>query len=521
MKYKFRTTPYKHQREAIVRLLKNGGNGALLMEPRVGKTKTTIDYLCIQYVKKRITHAVIVAPNRVLGVWLAEFHAHATVPFHLTVWDSDQRKSRQVPPSHPGMLNVLVVNFEAFSSPGKTLASGRRSKSSGRFKNRQLIWKWMNGNPTAGVIDESHLIKNPSGKAANMLVSMRDSFTHRLILTGTPITKANRIFDAYMQWQFLNPDRFADVPTVAEFKDRYGRWEQRSTRPAGPGQKVRGYAKFIGPKNIEELRERIEEDAIIVRREDCFDLPEREDLIRYVELSKTTRERYDQMAEDMIVRLSEEAVSVASIKLVQNLRLSQLTSGFLTDTEGEIHRLSLEKAEALEELLKERSEVGEKVVVAARYKADMDLIRDLGKHLKIPTWSIRGGMKREESDKARHDFQAHDDAGLIVLQPAAAALGIDLSSAAHMVWYSHTPSWVNYTQTCDRIALSRKSTTFTHLVARRSVDEVLLQTLTTDGNLAKVVMGDPSVLLEGFNLDVDATSRLVPSKKSSFGMIDA
>ena len=71
------------------------------------------------------------------------------------------------------------------------------------------------------MLDESHKIKSPSGKASNLLVSMHSDFKYRLILTGTPLTKAKRPFDIYMQWKFLNPERFAHVPTVAEFKEHW------------------------------------------------------------------------------------------------------------------------------------------------------------------------------------------------------------------------------------------------------------------------------------------------------------
>lgn len=123
-------------------------------------------------------------------------------------------------------------------------------------------------------------------------------------------------------------------------------------------------------------------------------------------------------------------------------------------------------------------------------------------------WSIRGGVPRDVTDQAIVDFRNHDGAGVMVLQPSAASLGIDLSTAAHLVWYSHTPSWVDFTQTCDRIALSRSSTTFTHLVAESSVDEVLLHTLATDGDVGRAIMSHPDELVNGHPLDLDDYSRL-------------
>lgn len=494
--YQFKTKPYKHQLKALKRLLKQGYGGALLFEPRTGKTKTTIDWLSILYQQKKIDRAIIVAPNRVLGTWVNEFHIHSPMPVHITVWDAEARRLG-VPAFLPGVMNVLILNYEAFATPGRKLASGRRSRASGRFKVRSDLLKWMAGKPTAGVLDESHKIKSPSGRAANLIVTMHRNFAYKVILTGTPITKEKRIFDIYMQWSFLNPARFADYSTVAQFKQRYGVWLKKD-----------GYSKFLRGQNLNELHRRIAKDAIIVRRDHCFDLPPREDIIHYVDLQPRTRQAYIEMAEEMVAKIEDGVYAEAPIKLVQGLRLSQLTSGFITDENRQIHRLGLEKANALQELLEVRFEVDDKVVVVAKYKVDMNLIEDMGKALGVPVWSIRGEVSRRESDDNLVAFRNHEGAGMIVLQPAASSLGIDLSSAAHMIWYSHTPSWVDFTQCCDRIALSRRSTTFTHLVARHSVDEILLGTLAADGDVAKAIMTKPRELIDGRVLDLDESNRI-------------
>jgi len=75
------------------------------------------------------------------------------------------------------------------------------------------------------------------------------------------------------------------------------------------------------------------------------------------------------------------------------------------------------------------------------------------------------------------------------------------------VWYSHTPSWVDFTQCCDRIALSRNSTTFTHIVARHSADEVLMSVLAYDGDIGKAILKNPNKLLDGVDLQIGPDSR--------------
>ena len=514
LRYRFKTKPYAHQRAAVERILRQDGVAALFMEPRTGKTKTTIDALSAMNQLGWIDRAIIVVPNRIMGTWVQEFHLHCPRLFNITVWDANARKSPPPPVSGTYQLHIILVNFQAFSTPGKKTKSGRESKASGRWKNRAQLMKWAGDCKTAAmIVDESHGIKSVSGRASTMIVNMSEKFPRKLILTGTPITKAKRAYDIYMQWQFLNPSRFAEFDTVAKFKAHYGKWVdiEIPDKKGKPGA-TRKFPKYVGPRNFDELQRRVRKDAIVVRREDCFDLPPREDLVQYVDL-KASRKVYDQMAKEMVALLEDGEISEASIQLVQQLRLTQITSGFVVTDSGETRRIGFEKADALEEILIDQFEKGQKVVVAARWKPDLDMIEEIAKDIGFKSWSIRGGVKRADSDAAIIAFREEDDPAVMVVQPAAAGYGIDLSTAALMVWYSHTTSWVDFTQCCDRIALSRNSTTFIHLVARHSADEVLMQTLATDGDIGKAILRNPNKLITGVDLNVGLDSRIDVSMK--------
>ena len=500
MKYVFRTRPYKHQRDAMVRLLrgfKEGKHAALLMEPRVGKTKTTIDTVSALAMKHGLRKVLIVAPNRVLGTWLHEISVHCPLVSQAIIWDKEARQ-RPIPQPSPAVdVQFVLVNYDAFSTPGRKLKSGRRSKANGRFKTRTLVQKWVGVGPAACVLDESHKIKSPSGKWSSMIVSMRKLFRWRFILTGTPVTKAKRAHDIYMQWKWMDQlPRWGQ--SVDDFKAHTGRWIGHN-----------GFPQWVGPRaeGMADLKRLLSRDAVIVRREDCFDLPPRESRIIDVPLSARTARHYDEMAQEMVTQLESGDIAEASIPLVVTLRLQQITGGFVGIQERRViggkrklvsvpHRISWEKIEALRELmLDEVIETEQKVVIGARFVPDLNAIAKLCQEMKIPVWQIRGGLKREETDDAIRRFRGHEGAGAMVIQPAAASLGIDLSTAAQMVWYSLTPSWVDFTQACDRIALSRRSTTFTYLLAEGTVDRLVYDALMLDGEVNKQIMHNPSSIL--------------------------
>lgn len=486
-KYKFKTKPYAHQKEAIRKLLSTGRGGALLMEPRTGKTKTVIDYLSILTSAGKLDRAVIVCPARVMDVWVEEFYVHCPLRFHIIIWDKDGRKAPPTKIQAVHDLTILLVNYEAFATPGRRIrGSRRRSRSTGRFAHRTQIQRWIGNSPCAGILDESHKIKNPSGKASTMLVSMRGLFDYRVIMTGTPVTKAKRVFDIYMQWKFLNEERFDDFPTSAEFKQRYGVWITKN-----------GFPQFLRPANLEELKERIHSDAYSVTRAECFDLPPRTTEIHRVALS-SSGPVYDDLAEKMVAkfeRAERNHLTEASIPLVLTLRLSQVTGGFATTEEKETIQVGTEKLEKLKELLEEIFENDEKVVVCARFRSDLDAIQELGLSLGFKVYSVRGGMSRQDMTRNIATFKRNDAPSLMALNPQAGGLGIDLSSASLMIWYSLTPSWVDYTQACDRIALSQNATTFHYILAKDTVDEVVYETLQRDGDVAAEIVKNPRKVL--------------------------
>ena len=517
MRYRFKTRPYLHQIEGIRFAFKqfNQGLGAgLLFEPRTGKTKTTIDIAAILALKHNVRKVLIIAPNRVLGTWAREFHTHSPMVHEIIVWDAKERRKGAIrqPAGHLD-LQVVVTNYETFGTPGTMLASGRRSRSTGRFKNRKYITDWIDGDPALIVCDESHKLKSPSGKASNMIVGMRKWFKYQLILTGTPVTKARRASDIYMQWRLINPSRFSSWgATYEDFRNHTGKWIEAN-----------GFPQWVGPREhgLRDLQHGIHQDGLVIRRAECFDLPATlPDRIIDVPLI-TSAKHYDEMAETFITQLENGEIAEASIPLVVMMRLAQITSGhvginkpgkprphqykvnrqtgeplMVYPTITETHKVGEEKLRALKELLTEETiEKEEPTIVVARWKHDLDAVQALCKTLKIPHWSIRGGMTRSATDDALRMFSKHEDQpAVMIVQPQAGGVGIDMRVAGHTIWYSLTSSFVDYTQMRDRNALHAKAVQHTFLIAPNTVDALLYETLQTDHDVAKQILTRPSVL---------------------------
>lgn len=513
MRYRWRTKPYAHQKAAVIKalgLIKRGTGFALLMEPRTGKTKTTIDILSILSQRDGLRHVVIVCPNRVVGTWIEEFATHCPLVYQVIVWD---RKGRKSPlPTDIGRydLQVVIVNYEAFAAPGAIMKDrdgktrkdkhGRIKRSrarGGRWDTRKHLRKWIAGHDAACVLDESHKIKNSSARAATMLVSMQAEFKYRGILTGTPVTKAKRMHDIYMQWKFLDPRVFKQWPTLEDFKNATGRWIDTN-----------GFQQWVGERKdgADILKRKLHTFGVVVRRDDCFDIPKLITDIRKVPLGPSAKV-YDEMAEQMVAQLESGEIAEASIPLVVTLRLLQITSGFVGVKEPGFHRghpamisrpvrVGFEKLNAFEDILKEEIiEFEQKVIVGARFNFDMDALAGLCEAYNVPVFQLRGKVKAAVGDASRREFQRMEGPAVFILQPNAGSLGINLSTADRTIWYSLTPSWVDYTQTCDRNALNPNPRIMTYLLADAPVDTELYETLKLDGDLSRHLLRKPQMLL--------------------------
>jgi SNF2 family DNA or RNA helicase len=508
VKYKWRTTPYIHQVEAVRKLLSTGFGGALLMEPRTGKTKTAIDYASILNKAGKVYRVLVVCPNSVLGVWEDEIPRHSPVrPLRITVWDKEGRKEVGLPPVGQNKMDWVLVNYDAFAQPAQIVGydedgNALRSKNrGGRFDLMKAIRRWQ---PDMVILDESHRIKNPDAKRTHTVIRLAwqphrsapptELVPYRVLMTGTAVTKKKRVFDIYAQWQFLNPSRFGHM-NFGDFKRYYARWVKAGNI---------GYDKWVHnyPDKVEELKRELHKDAYSITRAECLDLPDQlpPQIVR-VPLTGRAAEAYDQMAEELYAQITEQEVTEASIRLVLDLRLGQLASGIAKTEptpkypEGRVVRIGDHKLKVLADLLEDQFEAEEKVVIAAQWIPDVEDAIAMLQKMKVPVFPLYGKVKRSDRDANIKKFRAYDGPAAFVMQPGAGAEGIDLSTAATFYWLSLPTSYVNYRQSEDRVALSPKARRYVYLLGENTVDELRYATLQEDEDLVKYIHQHPDSLL--------------------------
>jgi SNF2 family DNA or RNA helicase len=429
-----------------------------------GKTITSIAIAGALYLKGKIRRVLVVAPLSILGVWNEEFSKFADFDYVLAVLSgTGSKKADTLRHMRGTSLQVAVVNYE----------------SAWRLEKEILAWQ-----PDLVIADEGHKIKTHNIAASKAMHRIGAKAAYRLLLTGTVIT--NKAIDVFSQYKFLNPTVFGQSFYV--FRNRH-------FDMTGYGQ----HTPVLKRSMEQDLMRRLHCIAFRATKAECLDLPETTDIVRYVELEPAAAKIYRDLVKDSYAELGQSEVTVTNI-LTRLLRLSQLTGGFIGDDEGNApQRISTAKQAALEDIVEEALQEDKKLVIIARFIPEIKAICKLLEKQGVNYSCIMGGVKDRDAQVSA--FQNDPQTQVFVGQIATAGLGITLTAASTMVFYSEDYSMSNFEQAKARIHRvgQKENCTYIYLVAKGTVDEKVLAALRSKADLARTLVDDYRHGLNPFN----------------------
>lgn len=438
-----------------------GGGFGELFEMGCGKTLTTIAVAGALYNLDKIDRVLVVAPTSVCSVWPHDLNQFATFPWEARVLLGDKKKRLKALNELENWpfkaLRIAVINYESTHRDGifEALAAYK---------------------PDLIVCDESQRIKNPSAAQSKALHKLGDAAPFRMILSGTPVQ--NNAVDLYSQYRFLDPAVYG--ANFYAFKNRY-------CIMGGYGQH-----QIVGYRNMDELVEKEHSVAYRVTKEECLDLPQQTFINRYVQFTDAEQAIYEQLRKSSFLELETGENVTATTILTMYLRLMQLTGGFLTaDESTRPKQVNTAKLDALADIVDDYVvDAGKKLVIFARFRAEIAAIENLLRLRKIQYGSIYGDVPMEERGKIVEDFQTNPDTKVFVAQIQTAGLGITLHAASTAVFYSYDYNYANYAQALARIHRigQRLPVTYIHLVVDGSIDEKILAALENKEDMAKTVV---------------------------------
>jgi len=420
-----------------------------------GKSMTTIAVAGRLYLDRKIERMLIVAPLSILGVWQEEFRKFADYPYSLAVLNGPaSRKSENLRQISTNGLIVGVINYE----------------SAWRLEDELAAW-----DADLIVCDEGHKIKTHNIAASKCIHRLGARARYRMLLTGTIIT--NKAIDVFSPYKFLNPAVFGS--SFYTFRNRY-------FDMTGYGLHV----PVLKADMAKELTRRIHSISFRATKVECLDLPETTEIVRTVGLERETLTLYHELVQDSMIQLGKGEVTATNV-LTRLLRLSQLTGGFLReDGADRPTQVDSAKLTALADIVDSAAEDERKLVVIARFLPEIDAIRRMLEKKRI-NYSVISGEIKDRDEQVRR-FQTDPNTTVFVGQIATAGLGITLTAADTMVFYSLDYSMSNFEQAKARIHRvgQRNPCTYLYLVAAGTVDEKVLQALRDKADLARILIDE-------------------------------
>lgn len=473
--YPFKTVPMQHQYDFWLTKRRSRWN-AELMDMGTGKTKLVIDEAAYMYDKGWINALLVFGNKGSYENWIEEINLH--LPDHIDrqigVWRSTmnakyKKMMDELRSCRRMCMKILLMNIEALPFD----------------RSFDLACRFARAHNTMAIIDESTHIKNPKAKRTIRAWKIRDLSKARRILTGSAVD--NRPLDAWAQFEFLKVGCLGYTSYYA-FRSRFAEIEEIHVKQRG---KLRLVKTVVGYKNLDHLRNIIAKFSVIIKKEDCLDLPPKVYERRYIELTADQKRIYEEIRKKSITEIKESKFATVKIALTKMLRLHQIVCGFLPDdNEKEIHKIQSNRIDAVKDII---DETDAKTIIWANYILNFEeLISTLQKdHGKYAVTGYYGATSDKERARARAEFKRGNDGDLkyLVGNPQTGGYGLTLTGANLVIYFSNSFDGEKRNQSedrCHRIGQTEK-VTYIDLIAKDTIDEKILKVLKNKKNIADIL----------------------------------
>jgi len=430
--------PHSYQEYATDFIDKNPVS-CLLLDMGLGKTAITLTALCDLLFDSFEAHRVLViAPLRV---------ASQTWPDELRKWE------------HLSNLRFSVaVGTEAERK------AALRAKADIYIINRENV-QWLiedSGIPfnyDTVVIDELSSFKNHQSKRFRSLMKARHKVKRVIGLTGTP--SSNGLMDLWAEFRLLDMGqrlgRF-----IGQYRTAYFIPDKRN------GQVIFSYKPL--PNAEKQIYDKIADITISMKSTDHLTMPELVTAEYPVTLSGKERERYDDLKQDLVLKLADGDVTAANAAALSG-KLCQMANGAVYSDDGIIHHIHDRKLDALEDLIEAAN--GKPVLVAYWFKHDLERISARLKERHIPFAKL---------DTSGSITSWNEGAWPVALiHPASAGHGLNLQSGGStIIWFGLTWSLELYQQTNARLwrqGQNSDTVVLHHIIAKNTIDERVMKAL--------------------------------------------
>ena len=309
------------------------------------------------------------------------------------------------------------------------------------------------------VIDELSSFKNHQSKRFRSLMKVRPRVKRVVGLTGTP--SSNGLMDLWAQFRLLDMGqrlgRF-----IGKYRTDYFVPDKRN------GQVIFSYKPL--PDAEKRIYAKIADITISMKSTDHLKMPKLLTVEHKVKLSKTERERYDELKRDLVLTLASGEVTAANAAALSG-KLCQMANGAVYGDDGEIIAIHDRKLDELEDLIEQAN--GKPVLVAYWFQHDKARIAERLQKLSIPFAHL---------DKpATITMWNKGELPVALIHPASAGHGLNLQAGGStLLWYGLTWSLELYQQTNARLwrqGQSAETVIIHHILTEDTIDGQIMAAL--------------------------------------------
>lgn len=308
--------------------------------------------------------------------------------------------------------------------------------------NYDLLWRrpdLMDLKDFTLMLDESSLIQNPSAKRTKFILKMQPE--NVILLSGTPTGgKYERLWtQMHLLGWGISRKLYDQTFMIWDYIDN---WQTGYKIPV-----VKGY------KNIPRLKDKMREyGCIFMKTEECFDLPQQQDLLIRVDSSAD----YKRFMKHRYLQRPDGTELVGDTTLTARLYARQLCGQYSKD-----------KLSAVTDLI---DSTEDRLIIFYNFTAEMEMLKKICGDRPV---SIVNG-----STKDLRAYEQYSDS-VTLIQYQAGAHGLNLQKARRIIYYTLPESSELFEQSRKRIhRIGQEQTCFYYIpICRGSIEEKILQAL--------------------------------------------
>ncbi|XP_062149491.1 protein CHROMATIN REMODELING 24 isoform X2 [Alnus glutinosa] len=454
---------YPHQRDGLRWLwsLHCQGKGGILGDDMgLGKTMQICGFLAGLFHSRLIKRAMIVAPKTLMPHWIKELSA-VGLSEKIREYYGTCPKARQYELQYILQdKGVLLTTYDIVRNNSKSLRGDYYFDDEG--SEDSVTWDYM-------ILDEGHLIKNPSTQRAKSLLEIPSAC--RIIISGTPLQ--NNLKELWALFNFCCPDLLGDKQW---FKEKF---EYAILR--GNEKKASDREKRIGSTVAKELRERIQPYFLRRLKSEVFSednsksavkLSKKNEVIVWLRLTSCQRQLYEAFLKSELVLSAFDGSPLAALTILKKICdhpllltkraaedvLEGMESMFKPEDVKMAEKLAMHIADVAEtddleeshdnvscklsfimSLLDNLISEGHSVLIFSQTRKMLNLIQDSIVSKAYEFLRIDGTTKASDRVKIVSDFQEGVGAPIFLLTSQVGGLGLTLTRADRVIVVD--PAW--------------------------------------------------------------------------------